>query len=108
MPIEPRMTTCFVNYIVKVRQGLESGERQSAFNRIKSKHVDFVACDPDTLDIMFVIELDDRSHEREDRSERDEFVDAALEDSGVPIVRFPVRKSYSAQEIRSKLPGGGR
>jgi hypothetical protein len=43
--------------------------------RIIQKHVDFVICDPKTLGPVTCIELDDASHEMEERQERDAFVD---------------------------------
>jgi very-short-patch-repair endonuclease len=89
--------------VVKVKAGLEKGQRQAAFNKIQSKHLDFVACDPADLSVQFVVELDDKSHERQDRQSRDMFVDEALRAAGIPIIHVPVRKSYSIQEIRDAL-----
>ena len=48
--------------IIKVKSGLDNSTRSSAFNRIKAKHLDFVACDPSDMSIKFAIELDDSSH----------------------------------------------
>lgn len=89
--------------IVKVKAGLDNKERQSAFNKIQSKHVDFVACDPNDLSIQFVIELDDKSHERDDRQDRDAFVDKVMEAAEIPIIHFPARKAYVIQEVRDAL-----
>ncbi len=52
-------------------------ERLSAWNRINRKHIDFVLCDPRTLAPVLAVELDDRSHRRPDRAERDAFLDDA-------------------------------
>jgi len=89
--------------IVKVKAGLDNKARQSAFNRIQSKHVDFIACDPNDLSIQFVIELDDKSHEREDRQDRDAFVDRVMEAAGIPIIHFPAKRAYAIQDIRDTL-----
>lgn len=59
---------------------------QSQFNRIRSKHVDFVLCDLPSVKPMLVIELDDSSHDRADRQERDSFVDKALAQAEIPII----------------------
>jgi len=89
--------------IVKVKAGLDNKARQSAFNKIQSKHVDFVACDPNDLSVQFVIELDDKSHEREDRQDRDAFVDRVMEAAGIPIIHFPAKRAYAIQDIRDTL-----
>ncbi len=61
---------------------------KTALNRVASKSVDFVVIDLATGDARLVIELDDRSHDRPDRRERDALVDAALGVAGIPIARF--------------------
>ena len=52
---------------------------QSAFARIRQKRVDFVICEPLTMRPRFAIELDDNSHQRNDRLERDDFVEKVFE-----------------------------
>ena len=92
--------------IVKVKAGLDNTSRQRAFNRIQSKHVDFVACDPGDLSVQFVVELDDKSHARPDRRDRDALIDQVLQAAGIPIIHFPVRKAYSVQEVQDTLEKG--
>lgn len=76
-------------------------ERWQAWrNRIQSKHVDFVLCDPKFLKPILVIELDDSSHDDPDREERDAFVDQALAAGGIPILHVPVAQAYNADELR--------
>jgi very-short-patch-repair endonuclease len=89
--------------LIQPVKGFSTGKRTGAWNRIHQKHVDFVLCRPDTLDVAAVVELDDASHRRKDRAERDEFVDKALSTAGIPIVHFAVCKGYSVQEITAKL-----
>jgi very-short-patch-repair endonuclease len=89
--------------VLKVRPGLDGKARQTAFNRIQSKHLDFVACDPGDLSIQFAVELDDRSHDRPDRQNRDAFLDEAMTKAGLPIIRFAARKGYSVQEVRETI-----
>ncbi len=94
--------------IIKVSGEVEKRERQTAFNRIQSKHVDFVLCDPDDLAVYCVIELDDRSHNAGDRIARDEFVDSALGSAEIPIARFAARRQYSTEEIAKALDELGK
>ncbi|MBO7475181.1 MAG: DUF2726 domain-containing protein [Ruminococcus sp.] len=56
------------------------------FNKIKSKHIDFALADEETA-IVALIELDDTSHSRPDREERDDFVNAVLENTGYTLLR---------------------
>lgn len=91
--------------IIRPGKGLSASARTSALNRITSKHFDFAVCDPKTLQIVGVIELDDSSHDRADRRRRDEFVDAALASAGVPLARIPAQRAYTPAEIRLRVSG---
>jgi hypothetical protein len=93
--------------VVKVKGGLNKSSWQNAFNRIQSKHVDIVACDPATLSIQFVVELDDSTHSQSRRQSRDQFVDNALQAAGVPVVHVTAKKGYSVQDIQSILSQAG-
>lgn len=57
-----------------------------AFTKISSKHVDFVVVKPD-FSIVSAIEIDDKSHEKKERRERDVFVNKVFESAGVPLLR---------------------
>lgn len=69
--------------IVEPRRG--DPNYMSYIGKIKSKHVDFVICDQD-LHIKGIVELDDNSHDRTDRKERDAFVDGVLTDVGYKVI----------------------
>jgi len=89
--------------LIQPARGLPQGRRTSLRNRIQQKHVDFVLCHPDSLAVVGAVELDDSSHGRKDRADRDDFVDRALTSAAVPILRFPARKGYAVPEVRAKL-----
>jgi hypothetical protein len=67
-------------------------------NRINQKHVDFLLCDPETMHPLVGIELDDKSHEREDRKARDAFVDQVYQAAGLPLIHVPVQRVYEDLE----------
>lgn len=57
------------------------------FHKIAQKHVDFVICDKD-LYVLFVIELDDSTHETKDAKKRDHLKDKAFAAAGIPLKRI--------------------
>lgn len=85
--------------VIDTPTGMQARERRIAWNRIAAKHLDFVLVDEETSRILAAIELDDRSHERADRRTRDEFVDAALESAGVPLLRVRVVRRYDPETL---------
>ncbi len=89
--------------IVEVNKGLSSSARQSAFNRISRNHLDFVICNSRDLSIVGTVELDDKSHRKTGRQERDQFLDKALEAAGVPMFRVKAQSTYSIKEVSSDL-----
>lgn len=74
-----------------------------AFNRISSKHVDFLLYDPTTFQIKAAIELDDKSHRQPKRKQRDDFVNRAFQTANIPLLRFPAKRQYDPQHIAEKL-----
>lgn len=72
-------------------------------NMIDRKHVDFLLCDLTTMRPLCGIELDDASHRREDRQQRDEFVNRVFQTAGLPLVRIPVRTGYVPAELYAAL-----
>ena len=64
----------------------EPARRRTALNRVASKSVDFAITDP-LGRVALVIELDDRTHLRADRRERDQLVNALLRHCGIPVLR---------------------
>lgn len=82
---------------------VQPNQNQSYRNKIDRKHVDFLLCDPATMKPRCGIELDDSSHARPDRQQRDLFVNAVFQVAGLPLVRFPARASYDANFITSEL-----
>ena len=89
--------------IIQVKKGIDKKKAFGLRNRIKSRHIDFILCDRKTLETVMCIELDDASHKRKDRIERDKFIDSALSVADVPIVRIPAKASYSVEFIKSQL-----
>ncbi len=83
--------------------GLSWSERLSFRGRIKSRHIDFVICDRENIRPLLAVELDDSSHEREDRKERDENIDHILHDAGLPILHIPVQQFYNLEEILNQI-----
>lgn len=68
-------------------------------NKIDRKQVDFLLVESKTLKPRLVIELDDKTHKRADRIQRDEFVEKVLEVANIPIARIPVQPAYDAKVI---------
>lgn len=86
--------------IIQVRKGLEKKEAYGFRSRIKSRHIDFVLCDKESLEVLMCIELDDRSHQTAKAKESDAFKNKALEAAGVALVRIPARSNYSEDYIK--------
>lgn len=89
--------------IIRPEAGLGRKRYAAAFSRICSKHADFVLCDPETLAVAGVIELDDRSHLQPRAQASDRFKNEALAAAGIPILRVPVQREYDARTLRESI-----
>lgn len=73
---------------------------RGAFRHIDEKSVDFVICDKAYIKPILAIELDDRTHEREDRKGRDGEVERILKESGLSLLRFGNNGSFNKEEVK--------
>jgi predicted RNA-binding Zn-ribbon protein involved in translation (DUF1610 family) len=89
----PKVSLSDIFYVI------QPNENSGFYNKINRKHVDFLICDTDTMKPRFAIELDDKSHNRQDRMDRDEFVEELFETANLPLVRIPVRPTYNTNEL---------
>lgn len=92
-----------VGDILAPRIGQDRSAQQTALNRINRKHFDFILCRPDDLTVLCAIELNDASHQRKSRQERDEFLTTACRSAGLPLIPFDARYAYSPTEISARI-----
>jgi very-short-patch-repair endonuclease len=74
-----------------------------AFRHIDEKSVDFVLCDKSYVSPKLIIELDDKSHDRSDRVERDVEVERILKQAGVPLLRLENHGNFNPNELKDKI-----
>ncbi len=84
-------------------KGLSRSGWQRLFNKISAKHFDYVLCNPDTLQVHCVIELDDSSHNAKKRTKRDKFLDKSCLSADLRIHHFKAQKSYNTREISAAI-----
>lgn len=81
--------------------GVKKGNNyQSWINRINRMSVDFVVCNRDS-GIVAVIELDDSTHQREDRRAADAKKDRALASADVCVIRWQAKAIPGIPAIQS-------
>lgn len=77
--------------------------RTSHWNRIQSKHVDFVICDRENVRPLVAIELDDSSHGTQKRQARDQFMEEAFQAAGLPLLRVPAKAGYNVSVLQQSI-----
>ena len=78
-------------------------ENKGARNRIDRKHIDFVLCEAKTMNPILGIELDDSSHERQSRKDRDQFVDDVFDKAGLKILHIKAARGYVPEDIAREV-----
>lgn len=69
------------------------------FNWIAKKHVDFVLCEASTMRVVCAVELDDKSHQKEKRKQRDAFVDNVFDTAKIPLFHIQAKSGYTAEDF---------
>lgn len=73
--------------------------RQSYWNKINRKHVDFLICDQVSLKPLIGVELDDKSHQQANRVQRDHFVNEVFKAANLPLLHVPVKSAYDVTKL---------
>jgi hypothetical protein len=87
--------------VIKVRAKTRKSHTWNS--RIQNKHIDFVLCDYETLEVKLAIELDHSAAQRPERRARDRFVSMALTAANVPLLRVKVQDKYETAALRKDL-----
>ena len=82
--------------------GILNSENYKSFNKISRKTIDFVIAEQN-LKIKLCIELDDYTHNRQRRIQRDIFVNEIFKTTNVKILRIPVQNFYNKEELKNKI-----
>ena len=89
--------------VVEVRGVSNKSLRTTAFNKISAKHFDFVICRADDLQLVCVVELDDKSHATQSVQKRDRFVESVCAASKLPLLRVAAKHAYTVADLRHEL-----
>ena len=94
--------------IVEPIPNKNQSEWHKYFNKISRKHIDFALAKPENLQIMLLIELDDSSHDIEQKK-RDEFIEALYKHTGYNFIRVRgsgelKMKIENALKVNEKTP----
>lgn len=81
----------------------QPSENRGALNRIHMKHVDFIICRSDNMIPILAIELDDKSHNKKNRKDRDAFVDSVFSVAGLPILHIQAAGAYNPEELQTLI-----
>ena len=89
--------------IIVVKDSIKGKGRAKHFNPIAAKHFDFVLVDDKKMHILGAIELNDSSHNRKDRQERDAFVRKVMTAAGLPLFEVKASRKYKLDALRRDL-----
>lgn len=89
--------------IVSMREDLDYRTRETYFNKIASKSIDFVLVNKSNCRIRLCIELDDTTHKRRKRRERDAFINKLFRDLGINLLRYPIYNVYYKDSLKNKI-----
>lgn len=89
--------------VFEVKKGYDRSRWQRAFNRISAKHIDFLFVRETDGKPVVGIELDDKSHQKTKRIERDKLVDGVFESAGLPLLRIKAQATYGPRQVQTQI-----
>lgn len=89
--------------ILETKQDLDYKTKTIYFNKIAAKSIDFVLVDKNNCRIKLCIELDDITHKKEKRIERDKFINQLFKQLEINLLRYPVYQIYYKDTLKRKI-----
>lgn len=83
------------NALLRVSPSVPKKRYYATRNRFAQKHVDFIICERESLSVLAIIELDDKTH----RPEKDKVRDSMFELAEYRTYRFESKRKPSEDEI---------
>lgn len=72
----------------------------TSFNKIKSKSIDFAIVD-NNYNYKLFIELDDYTHNRKNRIQRDQFINELFKTYNLKLKRIKVQNNYNIEDLKN-------
>ena len=89
--------------IISMNDNLNNSDKQTYFNKIASKSIDFVMVDKQDCRVKLCIELDDSTHLQNKRKERDKFINDLFRELEIPLLRYPCYNIYYKETLKNKV-----
>jgi len=106
LAVLPKNTVLFTKVriadVVDVKSSISGTRRIKLFNQIAAKHFDFVVVNRQMV-VLAAVELNDSSHNRKDRRERDALVRNVMKSAKIPLFEIKAAKTYNLGEISEWL-----
>ena len=81
----------------------DAQQRQSTYNRLRDKHVDFLIVTRERCTPALAIELDGDSHAKPLQQERDRVKDLIFRSAGLTLLRLDAGQGYQPGSLRERL-----
>jgi len=88
--------------LVKSKYWISWWERMKTFNKINRKHIDFIITDYSGK-ILVLIELDDKTHQLQERKNSDEMKNELFEILWVPLIRYRLWNYYDLKLLNQYI-----
>lgn len=89
---------CVQAPLVSVIDKVSGGYRNELF-----RVADYLIVDPISFAPLLLVELNDATHNRSDRQERDRKVTRICEEAGMPLVAFTTAEAHNVPEVRKTI-----
>lgn len=83
----------------------ETTDLKGKFEWLNSLRADYVVFDKKFSKPLLMIELNDESHNRDNRKARDQFLESAMNRNGIPFLIIPIDRVDDRKWIESELQG---
>lgn len=94
---------CRIADVVLPQKSLSKKKWNRHFWSVSSKHFDYVIADKTTLEVLCVIELNDSSHNKTDRAQRDVMIEEVCKSANLHLLWVKAQKRYDITALSEQI-----
>jgi len=76
---------------------------QSSFNKISSKHLNFLPCAAGNLSVQCAVERNDQPHLQKSHRVRDDFLVRTCDAADLPLITFPAQYDHVLSDVSARI-----
>jgi len=92
-----------IKSLLRLKRNISKSARAGYWKKIEAHRADFVLCEPDSLKVVCVINLERRGQVTDGKVEYDKYMVSAFKEASLPFIHFKANYEYNENDVMKML-----